>query len=105
MKKLVLLLGVAVVSCGKFNLDKRIQGTWKMSEAKYSGMPNWLPCPQTEPSVVITEDFISNPYNTSYSFTEDKKHIVFNNVIVEVTIKKNSMLWVSNTSDSLRFTR
>lgn len=105
MKRVLLLSAIAFASCGKFNVDKRIQGTWKMSEARLESMTSWQQIPSSELPVIITETNISNPYNTTYTITEDKEHILFNNQLVKIEVKKHSMLWVFENTDSLRFTR
>ena len=105
MKKVLLLSAIAFASCGKFNVDKRIQGTWTMSQARLESMTSWEQIPSSEPPVVITEETISSPWNSQYIVTEDKKHILFNNQVVEIEVKKHNMLWVFSNNDSLRFTR
>lgn len=103
MKKLILLSVIAFTSCGKFKFENKIQGTWKMSEARLESMDSWQPIPQSEDAVVITENHISNPWNTTY--TVQDKNILFNNQVVKVDVKKHNMLWVFQNNDSLRFIR
>lgn len=104
MKKLILLLSViALTSCGKFKFENKIQGTWKMSEAKAEYMETWFTVPATEEAVVITENHLSNPWNTTYTVAD--KTIIFNNQVVKVEVKKSKMLWVFQNNDSLKFVR
>ncbi len=103
MKKLLLLSVVALTSCGKFKFENKVQGTWKMSEAKASEMTEWFIVPESEAPVVITESHISNPWNTSYTVVG--KTLVFNNQTIKVEVKKHTMLWVFENTDSLKFTR
>lgn len=103
MKKLLLVSVIALTSCGKFKFENKVQGTWKMSEARLESMSTWQPIPQSEPEVVITESHISNPWNTSYTVVDKK--LVFNNQTIKVKVNKHTMLWVFENTDSLKFTR
>ena len=110
MKKLILLLSTIAlfVSCSKpatkKAFHKQIQGTWIMKEAKYSHMDHWEDFPATEAPVIITENFISNPWNKEYEVL-DKGVISLGTETINVTIhKKDEMLWASN-GDSLKFER
>lgn len=104
MKKVLLLSAIAFASCGKFNLDKRIQGTWNFESVKMSTSNEWFIMPSTESPVIITENFVHNPWNKSYNFI-GKDKIQMDSITFNVTISKHKMLWVSNSNDSLRFTR
>ncbi len=103
MKKLILLSVIALTSCGKFKFENKIQGTWKMSEAKAEYMETWFTVPATENAVVITENHLSNPWNTNYYAV--KNGIVFNDQVVKIEVKKSKMLWVFQNNDSLKFVR
>lgn len=105
MKKVLLLSAIAFASCGKFNVDKRIQGTWTMSQARLESMSTWEQIPSTQAPILITEETISSPWNSQYTLSQDKKHILFNNESVKIEVKKHDMLWVFSNNDSLRFTR
>lgn len=101
MKKVLVLSVIALASCGKFKFENKIQGEWKMSEARLSTMSSWEQTPQEV--VTITESNISNPWNTTYSVSG--KTIIMNNQTIKVEVKKNNMLWVFENTDSLRFIR
>jgi len=103
MKKVLLLSVIALASCGKFKFENKIQGTWKMSEARLQGESSWVAFPESEPLVTITESHISNPWNKSYSVLENKQ-ILIDQTTIKVEVKKHDMLWVAN-GDSIRFTR
>jgi hypothetical protein len=103
MKKVLLLSVIALASCGKFKFENKIQGTWKMSEARLQGESSWVDFPTSQESVIITESHISNPWNTTYSVSG--KTIIMNNQTIKVEVKKHDMLWVFDNTDSLRFTR
>lgn len=103
MKKVLLLSVIALTSCAKKQFENRIQGEWKMSEARTESMDSWHSFPESEPLVTITDSHISNPWNTAYTIVD--KTIVFNNQTVSVDVKKHDMLWVFSNNDSIRFTR
>jgi hypothetical protein len=103
MKKVLVLSVIALASCGKFKFENKIQGEWKMSEARLQGELSWVAFPESEPLVTITESNISQPWNTSYSVSG--KTIIMNNQTIKVEVKKHDMLWVFDNTDSLRFTR
>ena len=103
MKKVLLFSVIALASCSKAKFEKRIQGDWKMSEARTNSMSSWSSIPESEPTVTITDSYVSNPWNASYVIVD--KTIVLNNQTIKVDVKKNDMLWVFSNNDSLRFIR
>lgn len=106
MKNLILLvlLSLGMVACNKYKVEHRMEGTWRMAEIKNNGMADWFVVPDTEADVVITEDYITDPWATSYEVL-DQGMIKIKIDIIKVRFKgRNKMLWTSN-GDSLRFVR
>ena len=103
MKKLLLVIAVGLVSCAKHKFENKIQGNWIMESARLESMNHWEYIPNTEAPVIITESNISNPWNTTYSIVGET--IILNNQVVKIDVRKFTMLWVFENTDSLRFTR
>jgi hypothetical protein len=101
MKKLLLVLVVGLVGCAKHKFENKIQGNWTMESARLESMNHWEYTPKE--IVSITNDSLINVWNTTYSIIGEK--IMFNNQIVKIDVRKNTMLWVFENSDSLRFVR
>ncbi len=101
MKKVLLIIGIVLVGCAKHKFENKIQGVWKMESARFAHMNHWE---YTPPEVVIiTKDSLLNVWNTSYIVTGET--IIFNNQVTKIDVRKNTMLWVSETNDSLRLVR
>jgi hypothetical protein len=101
MKKLLLIIAVGLVSCSKQKFENKIQGVWTMESARLESMNHWEYTPHEK--LTITKDSLLNVWNTSYSIVG--KTIMFNNQVTKIDVRKNTMLWVFDNTDSLRFTR
>lgn len=103
MKKLFIASLLLLSSCGKMKFENKIQGSWTLYKGKPNNSTEWYSFPSTEEPVVITDDFISNPWNKPYTISN--KCIILDEEIIKVDVSKNDMLWVFENNDSLKFIR
>jgi hypothetical protein len=101
MKKLLLVIAVGLVGCAKHKFENKIQGNWTMESARFAHMSHWEYTPHE--ILTITNDSLLNVWNTSYTIIGET--IIFNNQVTKIDVRKNTMLWVSETNDSLRLVR
>lgn len=93
MRNLLLLLVLSVMfSCKKEDVfSEKIQGEWIAIEVYVNG--KWHNLDGANFNIVITEDYIDQPYNTSYNVTDDKEIIFSDGSIVAVCFTGDKMRW------------